>query len=151
MCVYVCFYVCIYACVFMCVGVCLCMYMCDAGFICVYYVLCVLTAEENAKSSEFWDVLGGYVDPESLPAGPEDSDELPLKMPRKLFKISNASGSMEVIEVATIAGQLKRNMLNTDDVFIVQGTSKLFIWVGESKEHKDRRQLRRVLTRECRP
>jgi len=99
--------------------------------------LILLDADPN--NSEFWSEFGGYRDPNSLPEGAEDSD-VEVKLVRKIFKISDATGRMEFTELTPSDGKLRKDMLGTDDVFLVQGASKLFIWIGKKSAPAEKKE-----------
>jgi hypothetical protein len=95
--------------------------------------------ETDPRNSEFWGHFGGYRDPVSLPEGPEDSDG-DVKLTRKIFKISDASGAMEFVELTPSDGKLRKDLLVTDDVFLIQGVSKLFIWIGRRSNANEKKE-----------
>ena len=55
----------------------------------------------------------------------------------KLIKLSDASGKLKTTEVA--AERLDRSMLVTDDVFILDTGSEIFVWVGKGATPKEKR------------
>lgn len=95
--------------------------------------------ETDPRNAEFWGHFGGYRDPATLPEGPEDSDG-DVKLTRKIFKISDASGSMEFVELTPSDGKLRKDLLVTDDVFLVQGTGKLFLWIGRRSNPNEKKE-----------
>tara|TARA_R110002050_G_scaffold216901_2_gene352958 strand:+ start:134 stop:994 length:861 start_codon:yes stop_codon:yes gene_type:complete len=72
---------------------------------------------------------------------------------KKLFRLSDASGTMQFTEVAS--GILQRNMLDGADVFIVDSGKEVFAWVGSRSSKAERRQAlvfaQRYLTQSTRP
>jgi len=95
--------------------------------------------ETDQRNAEFWGTFGGYRDPASLPEGAEDADH-DVKLTRKLFKISDASGNMEFVDLTPADGKLRKDALVTDDVFLIQGTSKLFLWVGKRSNPNEKKE-----------
>lgn len=95
--------------------------------------------DTDPRNAEFWGHFGGYRDPASLPDGPEDSDN-DAKLVRKIFKISDASGSLEFVELTPADGKLRKDLLVTDDVFLVQGASKLFLWIGRRSNANEKKE-----------
>ena len=83
------------------------------------------THEEHVDGA-FWEALGGEGEVKSA----EEGDEKPSEDIGEgiLFRLSDESGSLKVNEVAR--GDLKRAMLNSDDVFLVDTGIEIFIWVG---------------------
>jgi len=57
---------------------------------------------------------------------------------RTLFRLSNASGKMEMTKVAEGAA-VKREMLDKDDVFIVDFGNEIFTWVGTGASRDERK------------
>jgi len=76
---------------------------------------------------DFWRVLGG--DGEIRPAS-SGSDEIPEPELGEgvLFKLSDASGSLQMTEVAR--GDLGPGMLDSDAVMMLDHGSEIFLWVG---------------------
>ena len=93
----------------------------------------IILVHENAEDPDFWGHVGGYVNPDTLPEGePDASVELTLE--RKLFRISDASGSLEFNAVAPAQGahHYHKAQLDSADVFLLQSLhGKIFLWVGK--------------------
>jgi len=78
----------------------------------------------------FWKVLGGS-EKDIKPAS-EDKDEPEADMDvtkNVLFHLSDSSGSMKFTKVAT--GDLKKDMLISDDVMILDSNISIFVWIGK--------------------
>jgi advillin len=99
----------------------------------------LIILDTDLRNEEFWGQFGGYRDPNSLPEGPDDAD-VEVKLVRKLFRISDASGSMQFVEITPEDGKLRRELLVTDDVFLVQGTGKFFIWIGKKSNSNEKKE-----------
>jgi advillin len=99
----------------------------------------LILIDSDPQNTEFWSEFGGYRDPTTLPEGPEDTD-VDIKLLRKIFKISDATGTMEFSELTPPDGKLIKSMLVTDDVFLVQGLSKLFIWIGKRSAPTEKKE-----------
>lgn len=90
------------------------------------------------ETDEFWAALGGK--PARIKSADEGGDDAAMKVPEPvLFGLSDASGSMEITEVAR-ACKFDRDLLNGDDVFLLDGGTEIFVWVGKksSKEEKQK-------------
>lgn len=92
--------------------------------------------EQGGESLEFWKALGGQG-----PIAPAVPDDVPAKASRgdiKLIKVSDTTGSVKTTEVAR--GQLKKEMLDSKDVFVVDNDSLIFVWVGKDATADERKQ-----------
>lgn len=69
----------------------------------------------------------------------EEEDVGPLKKSTPLlFKLSDESGDMTFDKVAE--GGLKTSMLDSKDVFIIDGTNQCFVWIGKDASSMERKQ-----------
>lgn len=92
--------------------------------------------EQGEESPEFWKALGGQG-----PIGPAIPDDAPAKVFRgdiKLIKVAEAMGTITRMEVAR--GDLKKEMLDSKDVFVVDNDSLIFVWVGKDATAEERKQ-----------
>eukprot|EP00753_Platysulcus_tardus_P014808 PLAT4544.1.p1 GENE.PLAT4544.1~~PLAT4544.1.p1 ORF type:complete len:858 (-),score=452.55 PLAT4544.1:277-2784(-) len=80
---------------------------------------------------EFWEALGGR--PASIASAEAggDDDKVTVGGDVTLYKVSDASGHLEVTEVPSPSGKLSRDMLDTADVFILDTESTIFVWIGK--------------------
>jgi gelsolin len=82
----------------------------------------------------FWEKLGGYGE-----VAAADSDDAKQKAsPPKLFQVSDASGTLESKLIATGAKEMKRELLDADDCFIVDVGTQIFIWVGSGSTKQEK-------------
>ena len=98
-------------------------------------------AERPTREQAFWEALGGY--PEggvaSASAGGDDrEEELKAKKEIKLFKISDASG--EVTTELVASAKLKRDMLSSDDMFILDTGTAIYVWTGKQASRNEKSQ-----------
>jgi len=93
----------------------------------------VLSAKDDDE--DFWNLLGGQG---PVAAAIPDDVQLPAQT-KRLFQLSDATGDMEMKEVASGAA-ISRSMLKTEDVFILDIGTKVFVWVGKetSKAEKSK-------------
>jgi gelsolin len=84
----------------------------------------------------FWEVLGEKSAVKSASEGGDDSKHAGAAHVKKLFKVSDASGALEMTEVAS--GHFGKEALDSNDVFIVDTEPSLYVWVG-SGANKDER------------
>lgn len=77
----------------------------------------------------FWNIVGDKSGVKSAAEGGDDhkvgAKETHVK---KLFKVSDASGALQMTEVAS--GAFQKDLLDPNDVFIVDTEASLYVWVG---------------------
>jgi len=89
---------------------------------------------DDDDDDDFWKLLGGSPDD----IQPADSDDHAVeKFEPHLYRVSDASGKMEYEKVAV--GVLKKSMLGTGDVYIVDGATEVYIWVGSGANKKEKK------------
>jgi hypothetical protein len=84
--------------------------------------------EEGDKNPEFWRLLGGEGAIKSAAQGGDDT-EAETGDQKRLFRLSDASGSMAFTEVG-VGKNVKRNLLDSNDVFILDTGAEVFAWIG---------------------
>jgi gelsolin len=84
---------------------------------------------------EFWKVLGDKKQVKGAKEGGDDNVVLKNHV-KKLLRVSNASGKMEMTEIAS--GALRKLMLDPNDVFIVDSDPTMFVWVGDHANKEER-------------
>merc|ERR1712198_531354 len=84
------------------------------------------------------DIPSNHVFFSYLPDGDaEDEQEEADESKPSIFRLSDASGSMEMTLV--LEGSLDRSVLDSNDVFIVDTTKHVYIWVGKGASIDERR------------
>lgn len=83
----------------------------------------------NPPGKVFWELLGGKV--EIAAAIP---DEQPITRPKKLFKVSDASGTLSMTKVDNVA----RASLQSDDVFILDTGAQILVWIGKGASDSEK-------------
>lgn len=91
---------------------------------------------KDAGPEEFWKLLGGKG--KIMTADEAGGDDDHKEAEKILFKISDASGSLEVTEVGR--GKLKKELLDPNDCFILDSGSTVFVWVGKGATKQERSQ-----------
>jgi len=91
----------------------------------------IFVLEETDKEEEFWKQLGGIGPIKTAEEGGDDNEfETSGKADKKLFRLSDSSGKLEFASVAT-GNAIKRNMLDSSDVFILDSGNEVFAWIGK--------------------
>eukprot|EP01089_Gocevia_fonbrunei_P018482 TRINITY_DN624_c0_g1_i1.p1 TRINITY_DN624_c0_g1~~TRINITY_DN624_c0_g1_i1.p1 ORF type:complete len:375 (-),score=116.30 TRINITY_DN624_c0_g1_i1:65-1189(-) len=82
----------------------------------------------DADSKAFWDLLGG--EGEIAEEGVSDADAEANIPAKKLFQLSDASGSLTFKEVAS--GKVLLSQFHSGDVFIFDVGPQIFVWIGSA-------------------
>jgi len=95
----------------------------------------LLVFNEGTAPPKFWDALGGK---QPVPAAIDDAPPAaPPPPPPRLVRVSDETGAVSFDEVAQ--GSLASSMLDSADVFIVDGGEEVFVWVGKAATARERR------------
>lgn len=96
---------------------------------------------------DFWKILGG--DASKIPKTShykEEDDSTPSSDADptncKLFRISDSSGSLEFTEVA--GSSPKRSMLDSNDVFLLDGGFTVYVWIGKGASKAEKSQAMKI-------
>jgi len=92
--------------------------------------------EEDNEDESFWKCLGGKGPIKSAEEGGSDDVK---EFTKVLFRLSDASGSMKFTKEAE-GPAVKKNKLDSNDVFILDVGAEVFTWVGKgaTKEEKNK-------------
>jgi hypothetical protein len=100
----------------------------------------IVIIDDDPKNSDFWGHFGGYKNPQTLPEGADDSS-VEVKETRKIFKITDASGRMDFVSVTPADGKLTKDLLDTNDVFLVAAsTGKIYLWIGKKSNSNEKKE-----------
>jgi len=90
-------------------------------------------------NKEFWETLGvsGGAAPASV-AEPTPDEDKKIEYPRKLFKLSDSSGHLEMSLVGEGKGKILKSKLDSTDVFILDMSSVIFVWIGKLASKQER-------------
>jgi gelsolin len=84
--------------------------------------------EEGDSNADFWKFLGGQGAIKSAEEGGDDNEAEKGDV-KRLFRLSDASGALTFTEVAQNKN-VKRNLLDSSDVFILDTGAEVFAWIG---------------------
>lgn len=87
---------------------------------------------EGEETDEFWGPLGG----QGPIAAEAHSTHLQAHEP-VLNRLSDASGSLQFSEVGN--GKLSRDLLSSDDAFILDTGAEIFAWIGKGASENERK------------
>ncbi|OQR92154.1 villin [Thraustotheca clavata] len=94
--------------------------------------------DDEPKNEKFWKTLGGYINvtKEGLD---DDAADKAHRSAMKLIKLSDASSSLKTTDVTPSDGILKKELLSSDDVFIVDAGNALHVWIGKGASADERK------------
>jgi len=95
--------------------------------------------EEGGKDlGDFWKALGGMGQIKSAEEGGDDAEHEKASE-KKLFRLSDASGKLEFSEISKGA-MVKRNQLDSNDVFILDTGAEVFAWIGRKASVQEKKK-----------
>lgn len=94
--------------------------------------------EEEPKSAGFWTALGGYVEV-TRTGEPDENFERMVKKTTTILRLSDSSSDLTVTDVTPSSGVLTKDLLKTEDVFIVDVGDAIFVWVGKGASDGERK------------
>jgi gelsolin len=102
----------------------------------------IVTLDEKG-CDELWKVLkGSLADVKRVSDQDNSDDHSQLQVARRVFHLSDESGTMKFTEVSPssgLTGLIPRSMLNNNDVFIIDVGTSLFVWVGSGASPDERK------------
>lgn len=100
---------------------------------------CSMFAEGDTDAGEFWKLLGGEGPIKTAAAGGADVAAAKTAVSeRKLVRLSDASGGK--LQCTTVkTGSFNKADLDTNDVFIVDTGSEVFVWVGKKSNQAEKK------------
>ncbi|GMF27055.1 unnamed protein product [Phytophthora lilii] len=115
----------------------------------------VTFVDEDPENAAFWEILGGFADVTRS----SESDEHHENVVKKNTTVLRVSGStddnLQVEDVTPSSGVLTKDILKTEDVFIIDSGNELFVWVGKTASESERKNALTVavhyLKKEGRP
>jgi len=97
----------------------------------------VIVLDEEGTSEDFWKAIGGKGPIAATDPSPPPPEEISVDA-KKLLKVSDHSGTMDFTQVAT-GKNIKKNMLDTKEVFILDVGAEIFAWIGKNAPVEEKR------------
>jgi hypothetical protein len=92
---------------------------------------------EDPTCEAFWAHFGGHFEVTN-PGGPDDAVD---HVAARCFRISDAAGNgVEFTAVDLPDEKLKKSILDTNDIFLIDVGSKVFVWVGRGASPAEKRE-----------
>lgn len=91
------------------------------------------------KNNDFWTTLGvaGGAAPAKVNAPTPDEDKK-IEYPRRLFKLSDSSGHLEMTLVGEGKGKILKSKLDSTDVFLLDMSDVIYCWIGKVASKQER-------------
>ena len=98
----------------------------------------LLDGTDKAAEEEFWKALGGK--PAKIKTAAEGGDDTGADKDAVyfLYRVSDASGSMKMEEVGR--SPLNKDLLGSDDVYILDADQEVYVWVGKGANKEERKE-----------
>ncbi|KAG9409371.1 hypothetical protein AC1031_019625 [Aphanomyces cochlioides] len=98
----------------------------------------IVFLDDEPKNDKFWKTLGGLIN--VTKEGPDDeAHEKAHRESIKLIQLSDASSSLKTTDVTPKNGILTKDLLNSNDVFIVDAGNVLHVWIGRGASAEERK------------
>eukprot|EP00834_Sanchytrium_tribonematis_P000850 NODE_17_length_48642_cov_1.199349.p14 type:complete len:371 gc:universal NODE_17_length_48642_cov_1.199349:32600-33712(+) len=94
--------------------------------------------EADKNISDFYTKLGSNGKIKSAEEGGDDNSVAVL--PKKIYRLSDASGSMQFSDETLSTGKLARSQLDQNDVFVIDNGTEVFVWIGKATTAEERAQ-----------
>jgi gelsolin len=104
------------------------------------YVIDGIEDKGNKLIEDFWSYFGGR--PDKIKDEEEIKEEPEVEL--SMHHVSDSSGRMEINEVGR--GKLDKSKLLSDDAFIIDAGSSLYVWVGKGANKAEKREAMRFAT-----
>jgi hypothetical protein len=108
---------------------------------CTYFPVLITLPDDGSEPEEFVREMMKVAEGEKKDIGPSTDDitfERKSKEQLKLYKVSDASGELEITDVGTYP--LKRELLDTNDAFILDtGAGAIYAWIGKGATQQEKK------------
>eukprot|EP01086_Lenisia_limosa_P009810 TRINITY_DN33475_c0_g1_i1.p1 TRINITY_DN33475_c0_g1~~TRINITY_DN33475_c0_g1_i1.p1 ORF type:complete len:540 (+),score=204.99 TRINITY_DN33475_c0_g1_i1:63-1682(+) len=98
----------------------------------------IVLDDDGSEPKAFWEALRGSAADVAEDSTETDAEAAAQAQP-KLFRMSDRTGKMTCTRVSPDA-PLKKSMLNSDDVFILDIGCEIFVWVGKGASKAEKRE-----------
>lgn len=96
--------------------------------------------QDDPQNKGFWDALGGFITVSREGDRDDAVSNAQTKVKKSLVQVSDASGSIAFTDVPMVGGKITRSMLVTSDVFILNCSIKVYIWVGHGSTANEKKE-----------
>jgi len=97
--------------------------------------------EKGSESEEFWKLLGGQTPIKTAEeGGADDVAETETTKVRRLFVLSDRTGGKLAITEVSNGNAIKRDQLNSNDVYIFDDGAEVFAWIGKHATPEEKKK-----------
>nr|CCA14910.1 villinlike protein putative [Albugo laibachii Nc14] len=88
--------------------------------------------DDEPKNEKFWSLLGGYIDvSDTVPAQSDEDFSEAAKSSTRVYRVLISSeDDVKFIDETSQTGILTKDLLQTDNMYLVDTASILYVWVG---------------------
>jgi len=104
-------------------------------------IVVVEQEEKSTDSDAFWKFFGGAGPVKSKEEGrkwEKDHHEF-AKAPKRLLKLSDETGKMEMSKIAEGGNNIKKSMLSSQHIMIFDSGTDVWVWVGAKSDANERK------------
>uniref|UniRef100_M4BDS2 HP domain-containing protein n=1 Tax=Hyaloperonospora arabidopsidis (strain Emoy2) TaxID=559515 RepID=M4BDS2_HYAAE len=99
----------------------------------------VVFIDEDPRNVAFWDALGGFTTV-TRSRESDENHEIAVKKSTSVLCVSGSTDdNLKVVEVTPSSGVLTKDILKTEDVFIIDIGNEMFVWVGKAASRSERK------------
>ncbi|KAF1327086.1 Villin-like protein, partial [Globisporangium splendens] len=102
--------------------------------------------EEDPQNAAFWSTLGGYIDVTRVGESDEEHERM-AKKSTTVLRISDSGSDLSVENVTPSNGVLTKDILKTEDVFVVDLGDVVYVWVGKGASDAERKNAITIATK----
>jgi len=101
--------------------------------------------DQGSEDADFWEKLGGSGPIKTAEEGGRDeevgakSNSTAAKFEKKLFRLSDASGTLKLTQEAAGAA-INISKLDPNDVFILDIGTEVYVWIGKSTTDQEKKK-----------
>ena len=103
--------------------------------------------DEEPENAAFWEALGGFTTVTRSGVSDENYESTVKKSTTVLRVSGSDDNNLQVANVTPSSGVLTKDMLKTEDVFIIDVGNEVFVWVGKAASESERKNALSIAVR----
>jgi len=108
----------------------------------------IFLLREEPNNGEFWETLGGQINVTNLSGSDDDKTDEAMAPRLELSQVSDESGELEVTPIEKLDSKfLSKDMLKTEDVFVLDVGSEIYVWIGKGTTVNEKKESMKVATK----
>lgn len=94
--------------------------------------------DEEPDNAAFWEALGGFSEV-TRSAESDEHHENEAKKSTTVLRVSDSSDDLQVEDVTPSSGVLTKDILKSEDAFIIDVGNEVYVWVGQDASDNERK------------